>query len=96
MGELRVIGINYQLVEEPVTTRAVAGGAQPKKSQPERTIPKPQRFVVRIRRTAIIDHDIPVEAQNRRSAEAHALEQSKNEPFDVAQAKVREEIVRAE
>ena len=101
----RVIGINYQLAEQPELSAPTPAAkpqhptrAEPKGTPKPRTpAPKPKlakRFKVRLRRTATLDETHEVEALNRREAERQVIENAKREPFDLDRAAVREEVVK--
>ena len=94
----RVIGVNYQLVEQPeFTAPAAAQKAKPvrTRTQPKATVPKPriQRFKVKVRRTATVEKELTLEAADRPAAERRAIEEMNGEPFDLAEAKVQTEAL---
>lgn len=51
-------------------------------------------FAVKIRRTAMFELEISVEALNRKAAQERALESVEHQPFDPERAKLREELLR--
>ncbi len=100
-ADARVIGINYQLIEEPAVTHPVRTheikrpkfrAAVPAK----RPLPEKKRFHVTVRRSAVLDSEFPVEAEDRSEAERHALQKAKDTPFKVDNAGVRDQIVKVE
>jgi hypothetical protein len=118
--EARVIGINYQLIDEPTVPekdRAKPAKPPPTHKKPENLLllptvhkkpaeppspaepvvlkPKPQEFIVRVRRTATIEDEIKVKALDQPAAEQLALERAKHKAFKPRKA-VRAEVVEAE
>jgi hypothetical protein len=108
--EVRVIGINFQLIEEPpVPEKDRAKPGKPAKPLPahkkpvelspvpEPVVPKPKplEFTVRVRRTATVEDEIKVKALDQPAAEQLALERVKNKPFKPGQ-EVKTEVVKTE
>jgi hypothetical protein len=97
----RVIGINYQLVEEPVFTMgSVAREEKPSRERqtPKPALPKPviKKFRIRLRRTACLESEISVEAASKEAAERQAVEAVKGKPFEVSKAQLQTQIVKTE
>jgi hypothetical protein len=80
-GDLRVIGIKYELVDE----RPVGQVVLPKGC-------KARKFTIQVRRTATLDASITVLAVTREEAEKQALESVRKTPF-ASNDGVREETV---
>jgi hypothetical protein len=99
-SDARVVGINYQLLEEPEITDPVRPGELKAKSkskpQPLKPKPQPQKstFTVKIRRTAMVETDVKMEAENQEIAEKKALDWLKDRPFEVAESKITQEIIK--
>ena len=91
----RVVGINYQLLEEPE-----APGVKPAPAKREKPPPKPKpvgrRFTIKVRRTATLESDIEVDAENRQDAEKRAMQRMEREPFRLNQAAIHDAVVRIE
>src|SRR5262249_7330976 len=109
----RVIGINYQLIEEPEVTDPARPGdfvarpkpakhEAPKQEVPRQELPKPKpkpakrTFMIRVRRSATLDTEINVEAENQQTAEKEAMESVKNRPFDLSKSRITQQIVETE
>jgi len=99
----RVIGINFQLVEEPAVNavqRAKKTNPLPKRENPKPVIhePKTRKFAVKVRRTAGLESEVSVHAPNKEAAKRQALEAAKEKPFKfkVSQAKVHVDVVKTE
>jgi hypothetical protein len=100
----RVIGINYELAEEPEVTDPVPLNQAPSRPaprpQPAIKPPEPQpvkkRFKVTVRRVATLQDEIEIEAPNQKAARAAAAEALKNKPFKLENASVRDQILKAE
>lgn len=97
----RVIGINFQLVEEPVVTEAER--AKERKPSHEREAPKPvlrrattQKFTVNVRRTATLESEFSVDARDKEAAKRQAVEAARKAPFELSDAKVRVEVVKTD
>lgn len=101
----RVVGINYQLAEQPeLAPRAATASPAKERSRPQhRTKPQaaikpeptpkpPKRFKVRLRRTATLEETREVEAANRREAKLRAMDIARGEPFDLNRATVRDAV----
>lgn len=89
----RIIGINYQLLEEPEVTGPVFNGAKSKpKKSPVNREPMQKTFKVTIQRTATIKRSIEVTAPDRKSAEQEALNTLRSHPFDVREASIQDKI----
>ena len=96
----RVVGINYQLAEEPLPIHAttIKPGKQPAPAEPLKPsppVPQTRKFKVKIRRIATIEDEIDVEASSRKAAEHQAMESAQEKAFDLEHAKIRREIVNA-
>jgi hypothetical protein len=108
--DTRVVGINYQLIEEPaVLEKDRAKPTEPPpyrpkpqqpavpQRQPEPVIPKPKPrdFIVRVRRTATVEDEIKVKALDQPAAEQLALERAKRMAFKPGKV-VQAGVVKAE
>lgn len=97
-ADSKVIGIKYELVEEPAIRDPISEkDLRPaKKSRP--TAPARQRkptqktFNVLIRREAVIETSIPVTARTESEARKKAIEIARAQPFETSKAVVRTEI----
>lgn len=92
----RVIGIKYELVEQPSVADPV--GLAEKKTQPATTKRKPERqkpkFEVLIRRTVVIETSLTIEnISSQKEARQKALQSIKAEPFDPTKAVIRNEVL---
>jgi hypothetical protein len=96
LQDSRVIGINYQLLEEAEVADSVRAEEPRPKARPAKPKPARKPFTVRVRRTATVEEEMVVLALNQAQAEREAKERAKGEPFEVAKAEVREEIVNTE
>jgi hypothetical protein len=93
----RIIGINYQLVEEPEMLRRGASkesrrvAKSPRHGKaPARRIPKD--FKVIVRRVATTETFLSVKAANKASARQAALRLVDRQPFDLVAATVRNQV----
>lgn len=99
LGEVRVIGINYQLLEQPLVSKSASTSApkQPSPRLPQAAAkPRTRTFTVTVRRVATLEERLRVEAESRQAAETQALKRSKAEPFEPGKAVLHEEIIRTE
>jgi len=92
--DARVIGINYQLIQEAEVSNRVNPEPQRKRFRTGKPKPAQKQFNVTVRRTAIMDTELSVTANNRDEAERRVIQLVKERSFSVAQAKMNEEIVR--
>ena len=104
--ESQVIGIKYELLEtgEPIGERVSKSTPPRAKKQPaprltkdqmKRTVPKEPKqvqYTATVRRTAVVETAVNVQAKNRDEAKAFALEEVRKRPFDGSEAVVRDEI----
>jgi hypothetical protein len=98
----RVVGINFQLIEETkVTDPARLGELKTKtESKAQRLRPKPDpepvknTFTVRIRRTAVVETDVKVEAEDQATAEKKALNWLKHRPFEANSLSISQEVIK--
>ena len=94
----RVIGINYDLLEEPTvesnSRRKVTPKAQQIQASPveKKTEPARKDFTVRIRRTAILETDVEVTGKDQAEAERQALDLAKHQKFSLNRAAINNEI----
>jgi hypothetical protein len=98
----RIVGINYQLTEEPPVkgplTRTARPAAPPKVTPTESPRPpKPElrKFDVLIRRTAVSEETQPVRAATEEEARQAALKALKRKRFPLSRAIQREEVMDA-
>jgi hypothetical protein len=104
----RVVGLNYQLIEEPpVPESQRVKSANPRttpkssKTTPPRAAAQPappvsRKFTVRVRRTARQEIDIDIMALDRDAAEGQALDRARKKPFKVLKEDVQAEVVKSE
>ncbi|HZR20357.1 MAG TPA: hypothetical protein VFE51_23945 [Verrucomicrobiae bacterium] len=95
----RVIGVNYQLLDQPGPSAShpskVAGKSKPKKNfKPVIWNPPTQRFKVKVRRTATVEDEVTVQAADQETAERQALKQASHKPFK--RSNVQAEVVKIE
>jgi len=104
----RIVGINYELTEEPPPPpkdlvsqihikprkKEKAEAKPPKVEPPKPEPPKPQlkTFDVVVRRTAVLEETEQVKAVDEEAAREASLEAIKSKPFDVSRATVGVEI----
>jgi hypothetical protein len=96
----KVIGINYQLVEQPVLTpptvpREEKPKPAPTKPKPVRREPVPRKFKVKVRRTASSVSEVTVEAEDQATAKRKAVEAVKGKPFPLLEAEEQVEVLNA-
>lgn len=93
----RVIGINYQLVQESSVADPLKAEEWRRKAQPKRHIltkrPARKAFTIKVRRTATVEEQVEVEALDRQAAEQAALEKAKQEPFELERAELVQEVL---
>jgi hypothetical protein len=91
-----VIGINYQLLDEP----AVDNPVRPKASKPRKPPPMPKpaerTFTVKVRRTATLETSMSIQSASRKIAEKEAIASLKRQPFELDHAAMKEEVVGVE
>jgi hypothetical protein len=90
----KVIGIKYDLVGEtevkdPIRRKALVASKR-KPAKPERI---EKTFHVRVRRIAVAEATIPVEARSQTEAREKAVEIAKKQTFDVSKAELRTETL---
>ncbi len=90
----RVIGINYQLVEEPEVKNPVRPGPLKPRRQPAKVKPIIKAFTIKVRRVATQDLEVPVQAPNRRAAQQRVIESLRDQPFELEKAAIHTEILR--
>ena len=95
----KVIGIKYDLVEPREPKDALspeelrrAKPARIKSSWKEKPEPQAKTFHVLVRRVATLDATIAVEARTKKEAREKGIETAQGQDFDVAKAKIRNEI----
>lgn len=95
--DIRVVGINYDLIEEPVPEFPAKF---PMKSKPRarqtRAGPPEKQFRIIIERTAIVDSVSVVKAQNERQARAKAMLAIRDAPFELDGAEIESRVKGAE
>ncbi len=89
----RVIGINYLLMEQPEVRDPVRAKDLTPQARPLKPTPTKKDFKVRVRRTAMVEDEVRVEAADRPAAERQAVERVKGKPFAIHKAEVRVEAV---
>jgi hypothetical protein len=94
--DARVIGINYELLEQPVAAKPIGKKKVAAKVRRIEQKPAKKRFNIVVRRVASVENKVQVEALDKSGAEHQALEETKGRPFDLERAKVHEEVVRTE
>ena len=102
-NDARVIGINYDLIEESAVPDPVKLGAPRSKTKPPTqrqpslpAAPKQKTFGVVVRRTAKVELAFTVRATGKSAARVEALKAAKHEPFDLAKAVFHEELLSVE
>jgi len=97
-GEGKVIGIKYDLAEsgEPkdrLSPEALKRGSKRAKArEPERKVAAAHTFKVRVRRTAVMETTISLEAKSKTEARKRSAEMVESQPFDIGNAKIENEI----
>jgi hypothetical protein len=94
----KVIGIKYELAEttepkdqvSPEELKRVARRAKHPKSEKQEAPLK--KFDVLIRRVAVVEANVLVEARSKNEAREKAMEMTKGQGFDLAKAKIESEI----
>lgn len=96
-ADMHVVGINYDLIEEPVAEfpakfpmKSKARARQTKARPPEK------RFRIIIERTATVDSAAVVKAQNERQARARAILAIRDAPFELEGAEIESRVKGAE
>ena len=100
--QARIVGINYQLTEEPppppkeLVSRLDVKPKKKRKAEekPAKAEPKPElkTFKVVVRRIAILEDVESVKAPNEEAAREVALATAKGKPFDLSRATLRAEV----
>ena len=94
----KVVGIKYDMVEEPEPKDAVSledlkrAPKHREKARVEKPKPVEKTFHLVVRRVAVIKTKVSVQARNKIKARERALELVKGQGFDLAKAVLREEI----
>jgi hypothetical protein len=96
-GDSRVVGIKYDLVDEaavgaPVRESDLKRVKRAEKPKPAERVQK--SFTIKVRRMAAVETSVKIRAEDRAAAEKAALESVKSQSFDLAQAQIRQEVVR--
>jgi hypothetical protein len=94
--QARIIGIKYDLVEEPSMSNRVRAKDLTPRTRRAKAKPAELRFTVRVRRNLTAEEEVKVEAINREEAEQEALKLVRRKPLKADETQVREEIVRVE
>jgi len=91
----RVIGINFDLLDEPVAVRPVSKRKAPpaKTAGPKAALLK--AFTVTVLRTTATERKVTVTASNQKTAKREALEKVQAEPLEIDPAAVRNKVLRA-
>jgi hypothetical protein len=93
----RVIGINYELLEEPRVGSDPVRNTKSEPKPPEIKIePIQKKFKVRLRRTATVETNVDVTAKDRTEAEQLAIKRAQQQSFPLKQTEIKEEILREE
>jgi hypothetical protein len=98
--EGRVIGIKYDLVEpgkptdvvSPAELNRIAKKKSTKSHKPEKPEPVVKTFQVTVRRVAVIETSMAIEAHSQAQARAKAAELIDRAEFDVSKAEIENEI----
>ncbi|HWD92525.1 MAG TPA: hypothetical protein VG938_09260 [Verrucomicrobiae bacterium] len=93
----KVIGIKYDLVEQPepedpVSTEDLKPASKSQRAKPvrvEKKMPVEKTFEVRVRRVAIAETSISVKAQTASEARKKAIEMAKSQKFDAAKEDIK-------
>jgi hypothetical protein len=97
----RVIGIKYDLADsgEPADVlstaklnRAVKKKKVPKSSEPKKAEPVVKTFKVAVRRVAVIESSLTIDARSKSVARTKAAELMDRAKFDVSKARIENEI----
>jgi hypothetical protein len=97
-GKGRVIGIKYDLAEssepkDPVSPEALKRGSKRTKArQAEKKPVELKTYHVLVRRVAILETKLLVEAKSKTAAREKCAAMVENQPFDVENAKIKNEI----
>ena len=97
-GDVKVIGIKYELIREPDVKDALSPKVLkklPSKKQAP-TAEKPEKmptFNIRLRRTATLEVAIPIEAKTKSEARKQALRIAEEQPFDASKADIKTEAL---
>jgi hypothetical protein len=95
----KVIGIKYDLIREPQISDALSSKSLktlPRKKRIQ-AAEKPEKrllFNIRVRRTAILDTTIAVEAKSKSEARQRAIEIAKGQSFNSSEATIKTEALR--
>jgi hypothetical protein len=95
----RVIGINYELIEESTALDPVKDGVARSKAKPAQhkpavpPLPKQKTFSVVVRRTARVELAFTIRASSKSAARIEALKTAKHQFFDLSKAVFHEELV---
>ena len=94
--ESRVIGINFDLLDEPVVKSSPSKRKElPTKAPAPKPQPKPQKqFTVTIRRQLTKELKLTVTALDRNTAREQALQTARNTPLEFDPADVRDKILK--
>ena len=90
----RVIGIKYDLVEQPAPKDPIASNELKAAQRKSVRVPKPElkKFDIVLRKIAVAETCISVAATNKDLAKKRAVECFRREPFDPAKAVMRIEV----
>jgi hypothetical protein len=102
VGQGRVIGIKYDLVEQaepedavsPEDLKSAAKSRRVKPPRAEKKIPVEKIFEVRVRRSAVTETNISVQARTKGEAKQKAIEAVKSQPLDASKEEVSAKVVR--
>ncbi|HEV2319769.1 MAG TPA: hypothetical protein VGV18_08470 [Verrucomicrobiae bacterium] len=95
----RVIGVNYDLIQEPVPDSPVVFPAISKRAAAKMkpaAIPREKKFKVMVERTAKLETTSTVRAKNVREARNKATQTFVNAPFNVSAANVQTRVKKVE
>jgi hypothetical protein len=101
-NEGKVVGIKYDLVEQSKpadalsTERLHAASASSRRKSPRAKIkiPVEKTFEVQVRRMAVAETNISVQARTKEQAKQKAIEVVKNQEFDTSKEEVSAKVVR--
>jgi len=91
----RVVGISYELLEEPKLGSERVRSIKPDPKQPPIKIESVQKqFRIRLRRTATVETNVNVTAKGRTEAEQLTIKRAQHQRFPLKQAEIKNEILR--
>jgi hypothetical protein len=98
----RVIGIKYDLVAQaepddavsPQDLKSAGKSRRVKRPRAEKKMAVEKKFEVRVRRSAVTETNISVQALTKKEARGKAIEAVKSQPFDASKEEVSAKVIR--